>query len=351
MVTHLRPIAFSGAGAGTGMMSALSEKVELLNSMSFNSQHREITPEEPNWHPRIPSVGKMEQFCHSTIISHRDYGKFTRFGRNLFRSLGLAACASLESKNEVCLLCEVNPKQIPAFDFICASLESILAIEDTWERGEVICVLRISGFYTSRLLDAACKKVLNLLKKGLLVYGEAKTTSTPTSPTTQAQVTYVSESVSYLKFEAKTFNVNEELRKVCWWEIVRRRPMAATKDHMISSYDVLIIQNIRVISFTMKMEILLEPTSNKLIVERFYTSAGNLIKEILLKLNLPDHRILKDGGEVKEFQRSFRHSDTERLSRSDEVLKLKNFKKDATLKLSKSTNQEWYEHVGPEVTR
>ncbi|GJZ41980.1 retrovirus-related pol polyprotein from transposon TNT 1-94 [Tanacetum coccineum] len=58
------------------------------------------------------------------------------------------------------------------------------------------------------------------------------------------------------------------------------------------------------------MEILLEPTSNKLMVEhaefdesnanvleRFYTSAGNPVKEILLKLNLPDHRILKDGGE------------------------------------------------------
>ncbi|GJT86222.1 putative ribonuclease H-like domain-containing protein [Tanacetum coccineum] len=43
----------------------------------------------------------------------------------------------------------------------------------------------------------------------------------------------------------------------------------------------------------------------------------------------------------------FRYSDTERLSRSDEVLKLKNFKKDATLKLFKSTNQERYEHVGP----
>ncbi|GJV82335.1 hypothetical protein Tco_1522233 [Tanacetum coccineum] len=75
---------------------------------------------------------------------------------------------------------------------------------------------------------------------------------------------------------------------------------------------------------------------------RFYTLAGNPVKEILLKLNLPDHRILKDGGEgtcikVKEFQRSFRHSDTERLSRSNEVLKLKNFKKDATLKLFKST--------------
>ncbi|GKE60095.1 hypothetical protein Tco_1510462, partial [Tanacetum coccineum] len=106
--------------------------------------------------------------------------------------------------------------------------------------------------------------------------------------------------------------------------------------------------NIRVIlKFTMEMEILLEPTSNN---GRLNTSAGNHVKEILLKLNLPDHRILKDGGEVKEFQRSFCHSDTEHLSRSDEVLKLKNFKKDATLKLFKSTNQERYEHVGPEVT-
>ncbi|GJW37397.1 hypothetical protein Tco_0060317 [Tanacetum coccineum] len=33
-------------------------------------------------------------------------------------------------------------------------------------------------------------------------------------------------------------------------------------------------------------------------------------------------------------RRLFRYSDTVRLSRSDEVLKLKNFKKDATLKLS-----------------
>ncbi|GKD12573.1 hypothetical protein Tco_1196980, partial [Tanacetum coccineum] len=53
----------------------------------------------------------------------------------------------------------------------------------------------------------------------------------------------------------------------------------------------------------------------------------------------------------KEFQKRFCHSDTKRLSRSNEVLKLKNFKKDATLKLFKSTNQERYEHVGPEVTR
>ncbi|GKA94446.1 hypothetical protein Tco_0816484 [Tanacetum coccineum] len=113
----------------------------------------------------------------------------------------------------------------------------------------------------------------------------------------------------------------------------------------------------------MKMKILLKPTSNKLMVEhaefdesnthvleRFYTSAGNPVKEILLKLNLPDHRKLKDGGEVlksKNFKERFlcHHSDTERLSRSDEVLKLKNFKKDATLKLFKLTNQERYEHV------
>nr|GEX80646.1 putative homeodomain-like protein [Tanacetum cinerariifolium] len=33
---------------------------------------------------------------------------------------------------------------------------------------------------------------------------------------------------------------------------------------------------------------------------RFNTSAGNHVKEILLKLNLPDHRILKDGGEDQE---------------------------------------------------
>ncbi|GKA44058.1 hypothetical protein Tco_0736782 [Tanacetum coccineum] len=65
---------------------------------------------------------------------------------------------------------------------------------------------------------------------------------------------------------------------------------------------------------------------------RFNTTAGNPVKKILLKLNLSDHRKLKEGGE------DFRYSDTARLSRSDEVLKLKNFKKDATLKLSKSSN-------------
>ncbi|GJZ83116.1 hypothetical protein Tco_0648289 [Tanacetum coccineum] len=34
------------------------------------------------------------------------------------------------------------------------------------------------------------------------------------------------------------------------------------------------------------------------VLERLNTSAGNPVKEILLKLNLPDHRIIKDGCEV-----------------------------------------------------
>ncbi|GJW42105.1 hypothetical protein Tco_0070904 [Tanacetum coccineum] len=71
------------------------------------------------------------------------------------------------------------------------------------------------------------------------------------------------------------------------------------------------VSNIRVISITMKMEILLETTSNKLMVEhvefdesdtyvleRFDTPAGNPLKKILLKLNLSDHRsILTDSKE------------------------------------------------------
>nr|GEY15641.1 xylulose kinase-1 [Tanacetum cinerariifolium] len=50
----------------------------------------------------------------------------------------------------------------------------------------------------------------------------------------------------------------------------------------------------------LKMEIPLEPTSNKLMVDSIL-QAGNPVKKILLKLNLPDHRILKDGGECTRF--------------------------------------------------
>nr|GEY60305.1 hypothetical protein [Tanacetum cinerariifolium] len=44
--------------------------------------------------------------------------------------------------------------------------------------------------------------------------------------------------------------------------------------------------------FTMKMEILLDLTSNKLMV------AGNPVKEILLKLNLPDHNLILTDSQV-----------------------------------------------------
>ncbi|GKA09842.1 hypothetical protein Tco_0689275 [Tanacetum coccineum] len=49
--------------------------------------------------------------------------------------------------------------------------------------------------------------------------------------------------------------------------------------------------------FTVKMEILLEPTSNKL-YSRSDSYAGNHVKEILLNLNLPDHRSFSSKEEV-----------------------------------------------------
>ncbi|GKA35807.1 hypothetical protein Tco_0722298 [Tanacetum coccineum] len=66
--------------------------------------------------------------------------------------------------------------------------------------------------------------------------------------------------------------------------------------------------------------------------------AGNPVKKILLKLNLSDHRKLKDGGEVfldvssmkvKEFSKKFCHYVRMSFSilRVEKCLKLKNFKK------------------------
>ncbi|GKA48981.1 hypothetical protein Tco_0741939 [Tanacetum coccineum] len=76
-------------------------------------------------------------------------------------------------------------------------------------------------------------------------------------------------------------------------------------------------KNIRVILFTVKMEILLEPTSDKLMVEhaefdesnayvleRFYISAGNPVNEILLKLSLPDHKSILTDSKIEVKRRS-----------------------------------------------
>ncbi|GJZ17661.1 retrovirus-related pol polyprotein from transposon TNT 1-94 [Tanacetum coccineum] len=118
----------------------------------------------------------------------------------------------------------------------------------------------ISGFYTSRLLDAASKKVLNLLKKGLL-----KVKATLKSAWTE---------------KGQIDNLLKEIRL---------------------------------------MRSLEKFVGGKL----FYTSAGNPVKEILLKLNLPDHRIHKDGGE--DFATAVNHTSF----LSDKVLKSKNFKEEA----------------------
>ncbi|GJR23694.1 hypothetical protein Tco_0972221, partial [Tanacetum coccineum] len=79
--------------------------------------------------------------------------------------------------------------------------------------------------------------------------------------------------------------------------------------------------------------------SNTYVLERFYTSAGNHVKEILLKLNLPNHRsILTDSKEYIKM-------DMERRS-----VKVKELRERCIITAFKLSNQEWYEHVGPKVT-
>ncbi|GKC69001.1 hypothetical protein Tco_1114884, partial [Tanacetum coccineum] len=107
--------------------------------------------------------------------------------------------------------------------------------------------------------------------------------------------------------------------------------------HRFEGYLKMVVENIRVNSFTMKMEILLESTSNKLMVEhaeydesntyvleRFNTSAGNPVKKILLKLNLSDHRLCKmvvecqsvKVGKVTRWRRDYAWLMISRCSRS-----------------------------------
>ncbi|GJU25757.1 retrovirus-related pol polyprotein from transposon TNT 1-94 [Tanacetum coccineum] len=129
--------------------------------------------------------------------------------------------------------------------------------------------------------------------------GEAKTTSTPTSPTTQAQVTYVSESVSYSKFEAKTF-VLSDIEDSHGPSDAMHNPLPATqsqKDFVSKSHGDTLIS----IDFLTPKHAEYDE-SNTYVLERFNTTAGNPVKKILLKLNLSDHRLFKDGGGVKEPQ-------------------------------------------------
>nr|GEX31806.1 hypothetical protein [Tanacetum cinerariifolium] len=133
------------------------------------------------------------------------------------------------------------------------------------------------------------------------------------------------------------------------------------------------------------MEILLEPTSNKLMVERFNTTTGNPVKDILLKLNLPDHKsILMDSKvyikmdmEVPGSSRLTRFIATCSYSTDiykdimkaqvhvsrlplflyhmsflkRESVKVKELQERCVIKAFKLSYQEQYEHIGPEVTR
>ncbi|GJZ18769.1 hypothetical protein Tco_0555359, partial [Tanacetum coccineum] len=92
----------------------------------------------------------------------------------------------------------------------------------------VNCVLRISGLYTLRLLDAACKKVLNLLKKGLL-----KVKATLKSAWTEK------DQIDNLLKERRLMR---SLEKFVGGKLYEGDLRLRQKNHMILSYDVLINQ-------------------------------------------------------------------------------------------------------------
>ncbi|GKF76340.1 hypothetical protein Tco_0225784, partial [Tanacetum coccineum] len=86
----------------------------------------------------------------------------------------------------------------------------------------------IFGLYTSRLLDAACKKVLNLLKKGLL-----KVEATLKSAWTEKdQIDNI----------VKERRLMRSLEKFVGGKLYEGDLRLRQKNHMILSYDVLIHQ-------------------------------------------------------------------------------------------------------------
>ncbi|GKB21793.1 hypothetical protein Tco_0855716 [Tanacetum coccineum] len=61
--------------------------------------------------------------------------------------------------NQVCLLCEEILNQIPAFNCFCASLDSISAIEDTWERRGIANLAFIQLGWVSRVDEMILARV------------------------------------------------------------------------------------------------------------------------------------------------------------------------------------------------
>ncbi|GJS34811.1 uncharacterized mitochondrial protein-like protein [Tanacetum coccineum] len=94
--------------------------------------------------------------------------------------------------------------------------------------------------------------------------------------------------------QLKSRRIMRSLEKICWWETVRGELATAAKDH----YDAIHMSPFIIIRPTFPTITHAEfDESDTHVLERFDTSAGNPVKEILLKLNLPDHRIIKDEGE------------------------------------------------------
>ncbi|GKC37549.1 putative ribonuclease H-like domain-containing protein, partial [Tanacetum coccineum] len=83
--------------------------------------------------------GKVKTVSEASIGKHlklEDSDGISNFPTTeIFKQLALMRLSNdkIRDKNQVCLLCEVILKQISAFNFSCASLESIIAIENTWE--------------------------------------------------------------------------------------------------------------------------------------------------------------------------------------------------------------------------
>nr|GEU31824.1 putative reverse transcriptase, RNA-dependent DNA polymerase [Tanacetum cinerariifolium] len=111
-----------------------------------------------------------------------------------------------------------------------------------------------------------------------------------------------------------------------------------------------------------EMELILEKTQQGISYEVSKDSilqAGNHVNEILFKLNLPDHRIFKDGGEGTCFQLSQRFITTCSYPTDNykDIMKaqwrsviVKEFQKRCLSQAFKTRKQQQYEHVGPKVT-
>ncbi|GJT78226.1 hypothetical protein Tco_1044951 [Tanacetum coccineum] len=81
--------------------------------------------------------------------------------------------------------------------------------------------------------------------------------------------------------------------------------------------------------------------SNTNVLERFDTPAGNPVKEILLKLNLPDHRSLKDGViRLVPVQAESHQDSCHNAHPRPTNIEIKEFQEDATVKLFSLTNHE-----------